>query len=444
MRNRPLEFWNNTFGARRAGQAMNLQQFAKCGAKRLRHSPAGGCLIVKFDVDRFSALTSRYGIAHGEQLLRELTDALAAQQHKETLFARAEDKFFVFMPYTEGAVPALQQALGDAVARVGLEKYVGTVSFSFGAYRIKGHKEDILAVLDKVSLAHKTAGKHAYKTLVWYDDGLVQAIEQENYYNEHLREGIAKHEFKVYLQRQVSLADPDALRAKALVRWALPTGRLVYPDSFIPQFEQNGMMLHLDFYVLEQVCQYLQQLRQGGAPDMLISVNLSPVSLLQKDFLPRFLALAEQYAVPPQALVLELQHPAMLENEPEAIETLITLRDRGFAIAAQTITAGQSNLRMMAELPVQLLKIDRQFLRAADANSKIQLVMAGIIHMAHSLSLQVICEGVEHQADIDLLHQLGCDLAQGYYLMRAVPSEVFLTTAQEQDEVLRQKLTAHV
>lgn len=426
MKKSPSHLLSRLFAHDASHHAVPLQRFAKAAAKELNQNPQAGRIIVMFDVDRFAALKSRYGSARGEQLLAELTAVLAQHHPKAQPLAYFEDKFLLLLPDTGDYLAHLQNGLADAVQSMGLEKYVGMVRFSFGVYQIKNAQEPIEDIIEKVRIAHKTAGKNPHKAVVFYDDALVQAIAQENYYNEHLQDGLAKGEFKMYLQRQMMFAQPDMLRAKALVRWATPNGRIVYPDSFIPQFEQNGLMTHLDFFMVEEACRHLQQMRKGGKPELTISVNISPITLFQPDFIARFLGFVAQYEVPVERLVLEIQKSYLLEDDPTAMAKLTQLHEMGFPLAAEVVTAGQSNLCLLASLPVQYLKIDRKFIRAIDANPNITLVLGGIIEMAHKLSTQVVCEGVEHRADLELLESLGCDIAQGYYLMKAVPKEEFL------------------
>ncbi len=425
--NKPSLHALRRFFARHASHhAVPLQQFAKAAAKEVKQAPKDSRIIVMFDVDRFAALKRRYGIARGEQLLAELTSVLVQHHPAAQPLAYFEDKFLLLLPNTQGAFAGLQHGLAEAVQSMGLERYVGMVRFSYGVYVIRNPQEPIFDIIEKVRIAHKTAGKHPQKAVVYYDEVLVQAIAQENYYNEHLIDGLAKGEFKMYLQRQTVFGQPDVLRAKALVRWSTPNGRLVYPDSFIPQFEKNGLMTHLDFFMVEEACRYLQQMQDEGKPEMVLSVNISPITLFQPDFIARLLALVVKYEVPVQNLVLEIQKSYLIGEDAAAVQKLHALNQHGFPLAAEVVTAGQSNLCLLASLPVQYLKIDRKFIRATDTNETVTLVLAGIIDMAHKLSTQVICEGVEHRKDLDLLESLGCDIAQGYYLMKAVPKDEFL------------------
>lgn len=423
------------------GQALTMRQFEKEASRKLKSNTSEGYVAVKFDVDRFAELKSRYGSEQGEQLLGELTKALAQHQSKTHLFARTQSgKFLILAKNQPDFLLLLQSELASAVKNIGLEKYIGVVNFSFGVYEIIGTEETVDGMLDKVGLAHKIAGKSKYKSIVWYDETLTRTIAQENYYNEHLPDAIANEEFKVYLQRQVELSDLNKLRAKALLRWVLPDSRIIYPDSFIPQFEKNGMMVHLDFYVLEKVCQYLQEMKTAGEAEMTIVVNISSVTMFAPNFQERVLEILAQYQISPQNIVLELQQASLLGGQAEVLSALTALTEQGVMLSAQVVTTGHSNLSLLAELPVQILKIDRHFVRAVDNNKKTEVIMQAIITMAHNLSMQVICEGVEHLQDVQLLYRLQCDLVQGYFLMKAVPKEDFLRCAFALNDTIQERL----
>ncbi len=427
---------------RGVARVLTLRQFEKAAARKLKRIAPEGCVIVKFDIDRFTELRGRYGSIRTEELLDELTQAIAQEQGKAVkLFARLPGEKFLLLAQNSGDfMQVLQDDLARAVTSVGLEKYVGKITFSFGLYEVYRVEETVNAMIDKASIAHKTAAKNKHKTIMRYDAELAQALEQENFYNEHLLEGIERGEFKVYLQQQVSFAHPEELRAKALVRWALDNGRLVYPGSFIAQFEHNGMMAHLDFHILEQVCRYLQTLSLVGKQAVAISVSISPVTLFDPSFMVRFARLVAQYQVRPETLVLEIQHAELVEGEPEVLAKLEELSEHGFVLAAESVTSAQANLRLLAVLPLRVLKIGRQFIRAADGNDKIKMIISGVVALAHKLSMQVFCEGVEHQSDINVLHELGCDVVQGYFLMQPAPKEDFLRIAEETHAALVEKL----
>lgn len=432
-------------GSAGAVHLLNPHQFEQRATRKLKKLLPEGYVAVVFDVDRFAELKSRYGTVRSDQLLAQVTDCLVAEQGGKRLLTHLQgDKFLLLGEYEADFMQKLQDELERAVSNIGLEKYVGVIRFSFGVYQVFSAEESVQAIIEKVRVAHKKAATNPYKAVVWYDTALVQAIEQENYYNENLLQAIQTGALKMYLQRQVLISDPFALRGKVLVRWALPNGRLIYPDSFIPQFQKNGMMVHLDFYIIEQAFQYLYDLRVKGERPVMLTISLASVTIFQPDFMKRFAALAEQYHVQPEYIGLELQDVELVASEAAVLENMEKLKGQGYTLVAQVLLSGCSNLGLLGDLPVQVLKIDRQFLRSAVGNEKIVTIMGAITRLAHDLSMQLLCEGVEHAQDVTLLRNLGCDIIQGYYLMRAIPKEEFLSTAQAGDATLQETLQQEI
>lgn len=422
---------------------LNSYGFEKMVQKILHKNPNHTYIAVKFDIDKFRELNGRYSSARGNLLLCEIAQAIDNWQHEKQVFARLDtDRFILLLERTPTVMTELNELLEKTVAQLGIDKYMGAVKFTYGAYEVNGNKEAVTSIMSKVKIAHKMAKKNEKKNIVWYNSGLLQVIQQENYYNDHLFEGIAMKQFMVYLQHQVSLQgnNEESLEAEALVRWALPNGRMMYPDSFIPQFEQNGMIVYLDLYVLESICIYIRALITEGRKNVRIAINVSDTTLMQLDIVDKFVAIVDKYGVSPQCICMEVHEVSFIEGESIAINNLHQFVDKGFIIAMDAFASGYSSLRMLPDLPVSILKLDRKFLRANEKNEKTKIIMDSIITLAHKLNLKVTCEGVEHQKDLDLLQELHCDMAQGYYIAKPVSEEEFMVTIDEVNRGLRDKM----
>lgn len=411
---------------------MNVSDFEKVLAKTILQYSQQGYIVVKFDIDRFRELSHRYGKDKGQQLLAELVKAVEGRKEKDYAFAQiGTDRFVILAENTPNFIADLHHLLKCAVDNLPLDNYVGIVKFTFGGYEISNAKEPTQDIMNKVKIAHRMAKIDVSKVVIWYSDGLAQSIEQEKYFDEQLMSSIKKNQFGIFLQGQVDLKTNTLVAAEALARWILPSGRTIYPGSFVPQFEKNGLIRHLDYHILELVCEYLAQLRKAGEKLFRISLNISNITLSQEDFVDRFTQIVDKYSISHEYISMEVHEVSLVAGEEFALENLMKMNELGFPLAMDAFASGYSSLRILPELPIMFIKLDRNFLRGNDKNARTKIVIESIINLSHNLGIEIICEGVEHQRDMELLNELGCDYAQGYYISKPTSSKEFLEVIME-------------
>jgi EAL domain-containing protein (putative c-di-GMP-specific phosphodiesterase class I) len=212
--------------------------------------------------------------------------------------------------------------------------------------------------------------------------------------------------------------------AEALVRWNHPTRGLLGPDEFVGLAEQTGLIGELTAYVLEAAIPQAAAWQEAGMP-IAVSVNLSARNLRDAR-LPSFVAgLLGQHGLRPRRLLLEITESALMFDPDQALSTVHALRSLGLGVAVDDYGTGYSSLAYLRQLPLHELKIDRSFVRDVTVEPGDLSIVRSTITLAHELGLRVVAEGVEDAATLELLADLGCDMAQGFHLSRPVPADEF-------------------
>ena len=279
---------------------------------------------------------------------------------------------------------------------------------------------------DRARLALETLRGSNRSATVFYNDALHQKLLSQHRILDSVQGALTRQELRLYLQPKVRLTDGCMIGAEALVRWIHPELGFVPPNDFIPLLEQEGAIYPVDQYIWEQACKVLQKRQELGLPACSISVNVARSDFYQPDLLDVLLRLVHKYHLQPSQLHLEVLERAYVQDSSRLFDVLTSLRGHGFSIEMDDFGVGESSLAMLANMPVDIIKLDRQFLLTAEKNPRHIEVIRCIIQLAKTLRIGIIAEGVETQEQADMLLRLGCAHAQGYLFGRPEPAENFL------------------
>lgn len=404
----------------------NRYGFEEAAADRLRRKDKRRYMIVEFDIDKFKSINNTCGYVAGDSLLQAVAEAVRDLE-EDAICARINaDDFVILMEQKENALPRLQSALEDVVREQGILESFGSLSFTYGAYKLEEEGELIKTVMDKANTAHKTAKAQENQPVIWYDEQLLQKLKLENQYREQMHHGIVAEEFKLYLQPKIDLSNMQVYGAESLVRWDLQGHGLVYPDSFIPLFEKDGTIVDLDFYMLEKTCRFLERWLAEGRKPLAVSVNFSRVTLYQKQFYEHFLEIVDRYHIPHEFIEVEITESAFNEITDAVLRVLTSIKNAGFNISMDDFGAGYSNLNVLSRLPIQVIKLDREFLWEMAYSEHVRGIVSCVVTLAHTMDTRVVCEGVEQSMHVDFLKEVGCDYAQGYYFSKPIEETEFI------------------
>jgi len=233
----------------------------------------------------------------------------------------------------------------------------------------------------------------------------------------------------VHFQPQVRLADGKVTGVEALVRWRTESGESIRPDRFIPIAEETGLVVPLGEWVLREACRQGCELLDQVSPDLVMSVNLSPVQLRRGNLVEQVRAILEETGFPARQLEFEITETGLMQQGDQAVTRLKALKSLGVRVAIDDFGTGYSSLAVLQTFPLDVLKIDRRFVDGVDRvdeESTDRLIASTIIAMARNLQLEVIAEGVENEAQARFLIEHGCEFGQGYLYSPALPPEQLL------------------
>lgn len=413
---------------------LNTSGFQSTFKENILAAPTGQHCLVAIDISHFRRFNGMFGYSTGDNLLRTIGNTLKTHY---SLSARISSNTFLFVAQTSPAlVDNVDLRLSEAVANDLGKQYMQVLGFKYGVYPILT-KNSYGEVYDGVLLALKTAKKDRQVREVIFDENLQKQSEMQKQIEMNMLYALSKNEFLFYVQPKYNLQAQQCSGGEALVRWNSEKLGFLMPDEFIPIFEKNGFILEIDFFMLAKALQLLQKQIKKGIQPQPISVNLSKVTLTFPNYLERLESLIKKYDDVPLSLVeLEITETIMEGNYDTVVSLMYALKTMGFTISMDDFGSGYSSLNTLRELPVDILKIDKEFLKISDTSERSRKIIQSVIGMSKDLDITVVCEGVETSEEVDFLNACGCDIIQGYFYARPMPyvayEEDFLAPLQAQ------------
>lgn len=382
--------------------------------------------LITFDIDSFKLINNYYNYTVGTNVIKKIgevlfelfkdTDALCSRRTSDQFFIvkRVENTITMEELYTEHLKPALLNLLGE-------DFYI---SFSFGRFIINDVTLSSDNAYINAELARKK-GKTSYETTFYtFNEEMKNTLQLNIEITHNMTQALIEHSFFILLQPKIDLKTLHVGGAEALVRWRKNDGTIIPPDMFISVFEENGFISKLDYYVLEEVCLFIQKNRDSiNIPR--ISVNLSKITVLSKNLIENLLRIISSYSVSPQEIELEVTESAITGNEKLFIEKIKSLKEAKFVVSIDDFGAGISSLNRLSKIEADVLKIDKVFFNEINNDVKNKSVIKNVIQLAKDLHMHVVAEGVEEVDQVKWLMELYCDYVQGYYFSKPLPLNEF-------------------
>jgi diguanylate cyclase (GGDEF)-like protein/PAS domain S-box-containing protein len=417
----------------RLGQALNSSA---------RHGRHGALMLI--DLDNFKTLNDTLGHAVGDQLLIEVAARLkACVREGDTVARLGGDEFVVLLEDLDESAHAAVQAeyvaykiqtqLGrpyqldvtlDA-ENPGLRSHHCTSSTGISLFL--GNTVGVDELMKRADTAMYQAKAAGRNTLCFFDPAMQEAVKSRADMEVDLRKAVFEDQLVLYYQAQVD-SSCRVIGAEALVRWLHPQRGLVPPGEFIPLAEETGLILPLGHWVLHQACiQLAAWATQPEKSHLTLAVNVSARQFSLPTLVDEVLALLDYTNAPPHKLKLELTESLLLEHTEDIIAKMLALKARGVGFSLDDFGTGYSSLSYLKRLPLDQLKIDQSFVQDIISDSNDAAIARTIVALGQSLGLSVIAEGVETEAQRDLLAHSGCHAYQGYFFSRPLPLEAFET-----------------
>jgi diguanylate cyclase (GGDEF)-like protein/PAS domain S-box-containing protein len=386
-------------------------------AKRSQESLA----VMMVDLDNFKRVNDSLGHQAGDTVLCEISKRLKACIRKSDTVARmGGDEFVVLLPDLRSIADAqeISQKLLAAVAqpiRIGGHDIVVTASVGISLFP---DCEDIDALFKNADLAMYTVKARGRNGSEMYTPGLAMPGLERLQMESALRSALDAGEFEIVYQPQVSFTDNKMLSVEALLRWNSEAFGPVPPNTFIPIAEEIGLIVPIGEWVLIEACREIAALQSRLGVPCSVAVNISPRQFQLKDFPATVESALLASGLKPHQLELEITEQLLMVDSEESLEIMERVRKIGVRFAIDDFGTGFSNMGYITRFAVDRIKIDRSFISRCDVDGTSRAVTSAIIALAHSLEIEVIAEGVESRQQVEMLTQMSCDQAQGYFYSR--------------------------
>ena len=298
--------------------------------------------------------------------------------------------------------------------------------FGVGIYLTEKGDKDIEQLYNNALLACDLPEDEAESKIAFFDIEMNNQRIWERKVEDDLDRALANKEFQVYLQPKIQTSEETLAGAEALVRWIHPQDGFIPPNKFIPILEKNGFITKLDDYMLEEVAALQARWIAEGRKIVPISVNVSRAHFTRTDLAEHICAIVDKYNTPHDVIELELTESAFFDDKNLLLNTVKQLRQAGFSVSMDDFGAGYSSLNSLKELQIDVLKIDADFFRGADAQERGMLIVSEVIDLAKKLDMKIVAEGIESREQVDFLTEQQCDLIQGYFFAKPMPVTEFV------------------
>ena len=375
--------------------------------------------VAVLDIDRFALINNALGHPVGDLILREIGTRLDALQPRPNLIARLwADKFaFLFTSLDRAGVEMAVNAIVAALQQpIHLDDQRLDVGGSVGIALFPQDGRDPATLLRRAEMALPHA-KRRHVNFAFAEESGNEPVHEHLSLIGEMREALARDEFVVYYQPKLHLGTNSIRSVEALLRWRHPARGLLPPGKFIPFAEQTGFIREITPWLLQQVIRHAAEWQRLGH-DIVPSVNLSTLDLLDPWLIEHINSLLQRHQLHPQQLCLEITESALMAEPEIALKHLHQLAALGLKLSIDDYGSGQASLAYLKTLPVHELKIDREFITAVDTTPRNAAIVRSTIVLCHELGLDVVAEGAERNEELNWLRNNRCDTVQGYVVAR--------------------------
>ncbi|NIJ17391.1 diguanylate cyclase (GGDEF)-like protein [Sphingobium vermicomposti] len=388
------------------------------------------------DLDGFKGVNDTLGHAAGDQLLarvagrlREVVMAQVSAGMSDPVLGRlAGDEFTMFFPNIpgQGGAARIARAVQFALSeRFDLGSQHVDLGASIGIACYPDHGDTLSALLRSADIAMYHAKRQGRGRAEMFTAELALEAADRAELERDMLLALQRDEFLLEFQPQIEIGSGRIVTAEALIRWAHPERDLVMPGFFVPVAEESGAIVALGDWVMSRVCETAARWSQAEVGQR-IAVNISSRELSQGDFFLRLRHAMATHHTPPPMLELEISESLAMEMDARVLEQLSALRTDGVRIAIDDFGTGYSNLSRLKELPVDRVKIDRSLVRDIVISAEARTICSAVVGLIQGLGLEVVVEGVETEAQMEMLRVIGCTLFQGYHVARPTGEEDYL------------------
>ncbi|WP_318616589.1 EAL domain-containing protein [Sporosarcina sp. YIM B06819] len=393
--------------------------------------------VVFLDLDQFKHINDSKGHAYGDELLTEVGKRLREWLPENSFFGRfGGDEFVIVIRAKKVAVHQIHDSLQqihesftNPFLLLGQNVYI-TASIGVSIYPTDAQSIGELFIDADTALYH--AKEHGRNRIHFFDSNMKDHIEKGLKLKDGLREALLCGEFFLHYQPQLDMGVGKQTSVEALIRWKHPELGMVSPADFIPLAEKTGQIIAIGDWVLDASLQMIKRATKQGVNIQHVAVNVSAIQLREADFVDKIQKKLAYYEVDPSLLEIEITESIIINHQEETIRKLNELKNLGIQIALDDFGTGYSSLNYLRMMPIDRVKVDRSFIQKVEEDSIVQAILTAIITLGHSLGFQIVAEGVEEEAQLQILRDMNVNTVQGYYYSRPLDEEALLDFLQQQ------------
>lgn len=418
-------------------QLWTRQRFEIEATRLIKRFPNNKFMIIETDIRGFKFINENYGEEQADNLLKYISSIVNkyAMEYKGIVGRGFADHFYTFIKVSSvhNSMAAFKETLNQINEEV--KMYEIPFFLKFGISYLMPHNDakdvTIQGLIGQASFAKSTIKNNLTQQYAIYNAKLLHKINEEQFIETHMEQALEKHEFFIMYQPKIDLKNDRIVGAEALVRWNNSKMGTLRPDQFIPLFEKNGFITKLDFYVYEEVFKFLDELVKEHKCIVPISVNMSRNHNKPEKFMNNFLKLFKKYEITPDLIQLEILERSVMDNNTLK-DITNSLHREGFTVAIDDFGSGESSLNMLTQIPVDVLKFDKEFLSSStNENGELDKKSASfieiLVNLSKHLDKKIVFEGVETKAQRDFLKSIDCDQAQGFFYSCPLTKDDFVT-----------------
>jgi len=385
--------------------------------------------IVSLDIDRFQLINESLGHDIGNELLVEFAGFLRGVVHEGDTVARISGNEFAILLESPSSTEEitdilnnLNQLLRDNVFDLAGQKVI--VSLSMGVSIYPNDDIDVSSLIQCANAAMRKAKSLGGSQEHFYTNDMNRRVDNRLRMENDLRDALENGDLELYYQPQVDSKTRKIVASEALVRWRHEEHGLIPPIRFIPLAEETGLIQPLGHYVIEHAIKQTREWNQKGH-DLSVGINLSARQFMQTNLVDQIKALIDEYKINPNNIDLEITETIVMQDAGNSINKMHQLKDIGVKLSMDDFGTGYSSLSYLNQFPLDVLKIDRSFVKDIMGNAGDGAIARAVIAMAHSMNLKVVAEGVETEQQFEFLKSHGCEIIQGYLISSPVPADEF-------------------
>ncbi len=415
-----------------------LKQLEQELSRARRYQQNGALLLM--DLDNFKTINDSLGHRAGDAILQQVAARLNSNLRKEDITARmGGDEFVILLPQLGHNINLAAQNAQDIAKKLAhvlitpfsFESQELNITPSIGISLFPEQEKGAGDILKQADTAMNQAKKSGRNTVRFFLPSMQQAADKRLRLSNDLKKAIENDEFLIYFQPQVKI-DGTIVGAEGLLRWVHPQRGMIMPGEFISAAEETGIIVDIGNWVFHKICRIVKEWEDDQllTAHQTIAVNISPREFSTADFVDRIINTLNETGVNPQHLDIELTEGSLISSVSDTIKKIQALREYGIKFSVDDFGTGYSSLSYLKSLPLHTLKIDRSFVNDITHVSEEITLVEIIITMAHSLGLEVVAEGVEITEQLNYLASKGCNVYQGYYFCKPIPTAEFRNLLQ--------------